>query len=187
LRPSTQGHFVISIIVSSKNLNNLEQEAGGLRLQRVPPTERKGRVHTSTVTIAVLDYKPMQSIEVKQEDCEITWFSGTGPGGQNRNKSMCSCRLKHKATGIVITAQTRSRQNSLNQAMIDLTKRVQAVSNSSISHATDDVRKSQVGSGMRGDKNRTIQFQHDTVVDHRTNKRITAEQFMKGNMDKLWQ
>lgn len=134
----------------------------------------------------MLDYNPLQTIEIKQEDCEISWFSGTGPGGQNRNKVQASCRLKHIKTGIIITAQTRSRTSSLAQAMEELTRRVQTLSNSMSSNSIDGIRKSQVGSGMRGDKVRTIQFQNDSVVDHRTNKRITADQFMKGHMDKLW-
>lgn len=134
----------------------------------------------------MLDYKPLQTIVIKQEDCEISWFSGTGPGGQNRNKKQACCRLKHIPTGIVITAQTRERSSSLAQAMADLTIRVQSLSNSTSSGDEATIRKSQVGSGQRGDFIRLIKFQHNLAKDIRTEKSITADEFMKGNMDKMW-
>jgi len=120
------------------------------------------------------------------DDLEVTWFSGTGPGGQNRNKVMASCRLRHIPSGIMITAQTRSRANSLEQARSDLTRRLEEIQLLESETVARSERLRQVGSGQRGDKIRTIQFQNDMATDHRTNKRITAEQYLKGQMDRLW-
>jgi peptide chain release factor 1 len=172
--------------IEGKDLLNLSKEAGGHRIQRVPPTEKRGRVHTSTVTVAVMDHEPRKEIILRDDDLEVTWFSGTGPGGQNRNKVMASCRLRHIPSGIMITAQTRSRTNSLEQARSDLMKRLEESNHLESISASRSERLRQVGSGQRGDKIRTIQFQNDVATDHRTNKRITADQYLRGQMDRLW-
>lgn len=174
------------IKLEGKDLKPWAQEAGGHRVQRVPPTEKRGRVHTSTVTVAVLEYPSEQAIEILDKDLTIEWFSGTGPGGQNRNKVMASCRLRHTPTGIVVSAQTRSRVTSLAQAKAELTSRIHAQCNARQHLVTSQERKQQVGSGQRGDKIRTIQIQHDCVVDHRTGKRCSAESYLKGEIYKLW-
>ena len=172
--------------IDGTDLDVWKNEAGGHRIQRIPPTEKKGRVHTSTVTVAVIEdaARPRESVDI--DDCDISWFSGTGPGGQNRNKVMASCRLKHRETGVVVSAQTRSRSQSLDQALSELRRRVQELSDTSHGKISRAIRKEQVGSGQRGDKIRTIQFQNDTATDHRTGKRITADQYIKGHMDRLW-
>jgi len=142
-------------------------------------------VHTSTVTVAIIDQAEVKVV-FNESDCDISWFSGTGAGGQNRNKVMCSCRLTHRPTGIVRSSQTRSRITSYATALKDLTD---AVTNGMLRDHHSEVsssRKQQVGLGMRGDKIRTIRFQDDTAVDHRTNKKTTAKKFMSGNMDILW-
>jgi peptide chain release factor 1 len=135
--------------------------------------------------VAIID--PSIRIPVVQdEDLKVEWYSGTGAGGQHKNKKQCSCRITHISTGAIATAQTRERTNSYKLARADIEKRIieqqVAIANK---HISVD-RKQQVGSGMRGDKVRTIRFQDNSVVDHITGKRTTAEKFMKGNMDLLW-
>ena len=169
------------------DLSGLVNEAGGHRIQRVPPTERKGRVHTSTVTVAVINSDAeIGSVSIPQSDLKIEWYSGTGAGGQHRNKHQNSCRITHIPSGLVATAQCRSRQNSFDEAMTAIQSRLdnehQRQYNSNI--ASD--RKSQVGSGMRGDKIRTYRFQDDNVQDHLTGKRAKCSQALKGNLDLLW-
>lgn len=175
----------MSLIVES-NIHQLCQEAGGHRIQRIPPTEKKGRVHTSTVTVAVLDQELSSIAKIDKNDLELSWFSGTGPGGQNRNKVQACCRLKHIPSGIVVTAQTRSRTNSYEQAFDALQKRLEESARLTHQSNLRDSIKSQVGSGQRGDKIRTVQFQHNIATDHRTGKKITAEEYMRGYMDRLW-
>lgn len=133
-----------------------------------------------------MPYNPQQEVEIHERDLEISWFSGTGAGGQHRNKTQNSCRLRHIPTGIEVCAQTRSRTNSLNEAKTELKRRLTSEQNNTIRTERSTLRKEQVGSGQRGDKIRTIQFQNNVAQDHRTGKRITAEQYMKGNMNLLW-
>lgn len=133
-----------------------------------------------------MPYNPTEEVEIHEKDLDISWFSGTGPGGQNRNKVQASCRLKHLPTGLVVTAQTRSRINSEQEARAELKRRLTTERISSIRNETANMRKGQVGSGQRGDKIRTIQFQNNVAQDHRTGKRITAEQYLKGMMNLLW-
>ncbi len=163
----------------------LSNESGGHRVQRVPPTERKGRVHTSTVTVAVVD-PTVKHVELLESDLDVSWFSGTGAGGQHRNKHQNSCRIVHPPTGIVATAQCRSRVNSEQEARREIERRV--VGRSSVQHAHQiaEDRKSQVGSGMRGDKIRTYRFQDDTLTDHRSDKKVNLTQVMKGNLNLIW-
>lgn len=177
---------IMILRISGNDLSAWFNEAGGHRIQRVPPTERKGRTHTSTVTVAVLEHMPLRNTEITESDLKIEWYSGTGAGGQHRNKHSNSIRLTHKPTGITVSSQTRSRKNSYNNALAELKERIDKNQRSSNYHKSNAIRKEQVGSGQRGDKVRTIQFQHNTAIDHRTGKRCTAEQYLKGGMHLLW-
>lgn len=173
------------IEIEGADLSGLDNEPGGHRIQRVPPTERKGRVHTSTVTVAVIDSK-LVTHEIRESDLRIEWYSGTGAGGQHRNKHQNSARITHIPTGIVVTAQCRSRQNSLEQAMTAITQQVEAVARNKYNSEQASDRKLQVGSGMRGDKIRTYRFQDDRVQDHLTEKTASVKKIMAGNFDLLW-
>jgi len=163
----------------------LYNESGGHRIQRVPPTERKGRVHTSTVTVAITDPTEV-AIKVADSDLRIEWYSGTGAGGQHRNKHQNSCRITHIPSGTVATAQCRSRQNSLDQAMGTIHKTVDKQVQNQYNNGIASDRKQQVGSGMRGDKIRTYRFQDDVVKDHVTNKSNSVKRVLSGNFDLLW-
>lgn len=119
-------------------------------------------------------------------DFKIEWYSGTGAGGQHRNKHQNSARITHIPTGIVETAQCRSRENSLAEAMSQLNKRLDnAASNEHYSITMTD-RKDQVGSGMRGDKIRTYRFQDDVVQDHQSGKKHLTSKILSGYFDLLW-
>lgn len=158
-------------------------------MQRVPPTERRGRVHSSTVTVAVLgapstDLGPYQQRD--EQDYQIEWYSGSGAGGQHRNRHCNSARIVHTPTGIVRTAQTRSRDNSLRLAMAAINQELDRMAGATADAAENDVRRGQVGSGQRSDKRRTVRFQHDEVIDHITGQRMTIKDYMSGKMEKLW-
>ena len=168
------------------DLSGLYNECGGHRIQRVPPTERKGRVHTSTVTVAVTD-PTIATFTINETDLKIEWYSGTGAGGQHRNKHQNSCRLTHLPSNTVVTAQCRSRQNSLDQARSELGSRLQAATQYQHRSAIASIRKDQVGSGMRGDKIRTYRFQDNQVKDHVTGKVATIHHVMSGGIDRLWE
>ena len=164
----------------------MDNEKGGHRIQRVPPTERKGRVHTSTVTVAVIDPTEIKAIEFNQKDFKIEWYSGTGAGGQHRNKHQNSCRLTHIKTNIIVTAQCRSRENSLNEATQAILEKLNSNHFSKEKQFISKDRKEQVGSGMRGDKIRTYRFQDNCVTDHITGKTAQTNKVLAGYFDLLW-
>lgn len=151
----------------------------------MPPTERKGRVHTSTVTVAVVD-PSVPTTTIKDSDLRIEWYSGTGAGGQHRNKHQNSARVTHIPTGTVVTAQCRSRENSLAEAMQTIRERVDTIAKELYNNNLANDRKQQVGSGMRGDKIRTYRFQDDTVKDHVSDKTASVKKVLAGNFDLLW-
>lgn len=164
-------------------------EAGGHRIQRVPPSEKRGRVHTSTVTVAVFsgaDDARGHEAGRPDEDYRVEWYSGSGAGGQHRNKHQNSCRLTHIPTGIVRTAQTRKRESSLREARLSLDRALDELMRETGHVAMNSTRRGQVGSGMRGDKKRTYRFQDDRVQDHDTGRTISARKAMSGHIDTLW-
>ncbi len=162
------------------------QEAGGHRIQRVPPTERRGRVHTSTVTISVLfDSKPVME-KSRDEDFEVRFFSGTGKGGQHRNRHQNSVVMTHRPSGLTQTAVGRSKERNLVLARERLEALLAASQEASTAKATNDIRAAQIGCGMRADKKRTYRFQDDSITDHETGKQMTCRAFMRGNIERLW-
>ena len=172
--------------MQGEDLTELNNEQGGHRVQRVPPTERKGRVHSSTVTVAVLAEVRTPQVVFSERDFKIEWYSGTGSGGQHRNKHQNSCRIMHLKTGLISTAQCRSRENSFEEAKTTILKRLNELSSKAISSSQAQNRKNQVGSGERGDKRRTYRFQDDQAFDSVTEKRCSLKKVMAGHFDLLW-
>ena len=153
---------------------------------RVPQSEKNGRVQTSTVTVAVLDQHDPELGAADDRAFRIEWFSGTGAGGQHRNKHQNSCRLIHLPSGLIITSQTRSRVSSEAAARQEMRRRLTEEAAASIKGQRDDIRKRQVGSGMRADKIRTYRFSDDTVKDHLSGRAAPLRQVMAGGINMLW-
>ena len=143
-------------------------------------------MHSSTVTVAVLDPLEKRAVQFNERDFRIEWYSGTGAGGQHRNKHQNSCRITHLPSGTVATAQCRSRENSLEEAKSTILERLNNRTLSAQYSARAEDRKSQVGSGERGDKRRTYRFQDDRTKDHETGKEASTTKIMLGNFDLLW-
>lgn len=173
------------ILSLSGRLCDWSQEAGGHRFQRVPPTERRGRIHTSTVTVAVMQSDNSNVTALSERDIDVQWYSGTGAGGQHRNKHQNSCRLFHVPTGTVAKSECRSRTASYEAAYSELSRRVQSAGRVQQEHADMVDRRRQVGTGMRGDKIRTYRLQDDQVVDHRNDKRSTWSKVERGDFERL--
>ncbi len=142
-------------------------------------------MHTSTVTVAIID-PAIKEIQYTDDDFKIEWYSGTGSGGQHRNKHQNSCRITHIDSGTVATAQTRSRISSLEQAKSALLEQLINGNRTAHHDALSIDRKQQVGSGMRGDKIRTYRFQDDIVKDHNSEKVASVVKVLRGNFDLLW-
>lgn len=116
----------------------------------------------------------------------MEWYSGTGAGGQHRNKHQNSCRITHLPTGEIATSQCRSRKNSFNEAKADILERLSKAQARRAYDTAATIRKQQVGSGQRGDKIRTYRFQDGNVLDHRTNKKANVDKVLAGNFELLW-
>jgi peptide chain release factor 1 len=128
----------------------------------------------------------IESVTIPQSDLKIEWYSGTGAGGQYRNKHQNSCRITHLPTGTVAKSECRSRTNSLAEAMTAIQTRVDTAAERCYNNNIASDRKQQVGSGMRGDKIRTYRFQDDRVQDHLTGLTAKCSTVLKGNFDLLW-
>ena len=142
-------------------------EAGGHRWQRVPPTEKRGRVQTSTITVVVLEEPCHVDLAIRAEDVDVETMRGSGAGGQHRNKTDSAVRARHRPTGIEVRCESeRSQHRNRELAMRVLAARFAELTRQTAQGVRDADRRRQVGSGMRGDKRRTIRTQDDQVTDH---------------------
>lgn len=172
------------IIVFFKGKGSKElfgNEAGGHRFQRTPPTEKRGRVHTSTVTVAVLDPEQTQTNTLNEKDVDIKVSRGSGPGGQHRNKTDSCVTATHIPTGLSVRIDMRSQHQSRETALKVLSAKVFDIHNEQTSDARKKLRKEQVGTGMRADKIRTYREQEDQVNDHITGKHWKLKNWMRGD------
>lgn len=174
----------VAVLFSGKNAKKLfEQEPGGHRWQRIPPTEKKGRVHTSTVTVALMDADSSNSFHLDLKEVEIQTARGGGPGGQHRNKIESCVTAIHKPTGLRVRVDLRSQHQSKAMALKILAARLQEQAETQAGQDKAALRKQQCGSGMRGDKIRTYRTQDDRVTDHRTNRTWSLKKWLRGDWE----
>ena len=148
--------------------SRLKFESGVHRVQRVPETESGGRVHTSTVTVAVLPEMETVDVQINPADLEMQVFRSSGAGGQHVNKTSSAVRLIHHPTGTVVECQQeRSQFQNREKAMRILASRLYEAQQEKISSEYTQQRRSQVGSGMRNERIRTYNFPQGRVTDHR--------------------
>lgn len=146
-------------------------EAGVHRVQRVPETEKRGRIHTSTATVSVLPELEDIDLHVNPQDIEFEAFRAGGHGGQNVNKVSTAVRLKHKPTGIVVTAQTERFQAQNREIAMELLRsKLWEIEVEKRHVEIGSLKATQVGRGMRAEKIRTYNFPQDRLTDHRINK-----------------
>jgi peptide chain release factor 1 len=149
----------------------LQLESGVHRVQRVPKTESSGRIHTSTATVAVLPAISPKEFEVNPNEIEFEAFRASGAGGQNVNKVNSAVRLRHKPTGLMVTAQSeRSQLQNRERAMEVLRSRLYAAQKAAELESISSTRKEQIGTGDRSEKVRTYNFPQDRLTDHRLNR-----------------
>jgi len=149
----------------------LRYETGVHRIQRVPATEKSGRVHTSTASVAVLPVRQTTEIEINPGEIELTFARGGGPGGQNVNKVESAVRVLHKPTGIVVrSTNERSQQQNKTRALSILVAKLQQMKEEEENRKISQERKGQIGTGDRSEKIRTYNILQDRVTDHRIKK-----------------
>ena len=165
--------------------SKLKFESGVHRVQRVPETESGGRVHTSTVTVAVLPEMETVDVRLEPADIEMQVFRSSGAGGQHVNKTSSAVRLIHKPTGMVVECQQeRSQFQNRDKAMRILASRLYEQEQERISGEQTAQRRSQVGSGMRNERIRTYNFPQGRVTDHRIGLTLyQIESIMNGDLD----
>ena len=157
-------------------------EGGGHRWQRIPPTEKKGRVQTSTVTVAVLDPDAIVGQVLSYQDVEIVTTRGSGPGGQNRNKTESCVIATHKPTGLQVRIDNeRSQHQNKAIAYKVLAARLYEVERDKVFATQQKDRQNQVGTGQRGDKVRTYRTQDDQITDHRTGTKSRLSKWCNGD------
>ncbi len=171
-----------------KNIfSKMRYEAGVHRVQRIPETEKSGRIHTSTATVAVLSKPEPGKIKIRPSEIKIDFFHSSGPGGQNVNKRMTAVRITHLPTGIVATSQTeRSQQQNKENAMAILLARILEQKEKEEIQKTTGERKAQIGRAERAEKIRTYNFPQNRVTDHRIKKSWhNIDEIMEGEIEPI--
>ncbi len=178
---------VVLKITGKDSYNSLKYESGVHRVQRVPKTESSGRIHTSTATVAVLPLVNKTQIALNPGDIEFESYRSGGHGGQNVNKVSTAVRLKHKPTGIVVTAQTERFQAQNREIAMELLRaRVWQMEEEKRNSQISGSRSAQVGTGERSEKIRTYNFPQNRLTDHRIGKSWhNLEEILDGNLDPI--
>lgn len=186
---SERGGFkeVIFLISGSDVYKQLKFESGVHRVQRVPVTEANGRIHTSTVTVAVLPEAEEVDVQIDPQDLEITVTRASGPGGQGVNTTDSAVQICHKPTGLIVTcADERSQLKNKAKAMTVLRSRLLKKREEEEHAKYAATRRSQIGSGDRSERIRTYNFPQNRLTDHRIGLTLySLPQVMEGNIEAI--
>ena len=186
-RESEQGGLdeAIYLIKGDDVWARLEHEAGVHRVQRVPTTEAKGRVHTSSATVSVLPEAEEVDVAIDTSDLKIDVYRSSGPGGQSVNTTDSAVRITHLPTGIVVSMQDEKSQiQNRAKALIVLRSRLLKAAQDAQASELGDLKRSQLGTGGRSEKIRTYNFKESRVTDHRINlTNYTLDAVLAGDLD----
>jgi peptide chain release factor 1 len=178
---------IVFSLKGKKAFSRLKFESGVHRVQRVPATESGGRIHTSTVTVAVLVEPKEVELKISPDDLKIDTYRASGAGGQHVNVTDSAVRMTHLPTGVVVSCQDeRSQIKNRAKALRVLKAKIMEKKMEEEASKVSKLRKTQVGSGQRSEKIRTYNFGEKRVTDHRINFTIyKLDQILEGNLDEI--
>ena len=187
--PTELGGFkeVVFELRNGDVFSKMKYEAGVHRVQRIPETEKAGRIHTSTATVAVLPKPKPTEVNISPNELKIDFYRASGPGGQYVNRRETAVRITHLPTGLVVTSQTERNQlqNKENALAILGAKLLEKREQEQMAKMGGE-RKAQIGWAMRAEKIRTYNFPQNRLTDHRIKKKWhNLENIMQGKLDKI--
>jgi len=185
---SLDGYKTLVAEIDGENVyDDLKQESGVHRIQRIPKTEKSGRVHTSTASVAILPIVEAREVNIKDTDLEVSFSRSGGPGGQNVNKVETAVRILHKPTGIVVSSRSERFQHANREkAMEVLRAKLFEMEQNKTAGSMGDLRREQIGSADRSEKIRTYNFPDDRITDHRISKKWhNIEEILNGNLEPI--
>ena len=176
----------VSVWISGKGVKAIfKNETGSHRWQRVPPTEKRDRVQTSTITVALIEVNQYNEIEIPSNEYKIETTRGTGNGGQHKNSTDSCVIMTHYHTGIKVVRDGRSQLSNREDAYKELKKRLNEYYRIGHLNKESKNRRDQIGDGSRSDKRRTYRERDGIVVDHITNKSASFKDILKGRIHLL--
>ncbi|MEX2033006.1 MAG: PCRF domain-containing protein [Candidatus Colwellbacteria bacterium] len=166
---------------------DLKHESGVHRVQRIPHTEKSGRIHTSTASVAIMPVANAQEVRLNPGDLDVSFFRSSGPGGQNVNKVSTAVRIVHKPSGLVVVSQAgRSQHANREQAMVLLQSKLAEMEREKEALELGGLRREQIGGADRAEKIRTYNFPQDRITDHRIGKKFhNIEKVLAGGLDPI--
>uniref|UniRef100_A0A832E231 PCRF domain-containing protein n=1 Tax=candidate division WWE3 bacterium TaxID=2053526 RepID=A0A832E231_UNCKA len=178
---------VVAEISGEGAFDVLKDETGVHRVQRIPKTERGGRIHTSTATVAILPKVPPKEVEINPAHLKIDTFRASGHGGQNIQKVETAVRITHLPTGVVVACQDeRSQIQNREKALEIIRAKLYQMLQDQQKTSVDQLRRGQVGGAERSEKIRTWNFPQDRITDHRFGVKVgNLELVLEGNLDTL--
>ena len=186
--PGNAGGFKnIVFMISGKNAyGTFKNESGSFRVQRIPKTETKGRVHTSISSVIVLPESNIEQSDIKKSDVKVETYNSGGKGGQNTNRSMNAIKLTHLPTGITACSQIKSQIQNLKLAWKALATKVHDTIQQQMQTESANKKRKLRGSGMRNERIRTFNFPQNRVTDHRIKKSYCLSTIISGDLTQIF-